>query len=135
LDGLIEPVEAAEVTLVALLPVPCVELADPVPVCEPVPEAELVAPVLLGWPVPVPDVELMGVLVGAAPSDAVLVAPVGVALTGVGDDVPVGDSGALGSVVDVPGVPSVVGVEVGVDVTGVDVGLFGSVRLSGLPGP
>jgi hypothetical protein len=127
LDGSIEPVDAAGVTLAALLPpllvpVPVVEplvLEEPVPVLL-VPEVPVVPPVA----VPVP------VLVGAVPVELA-----GVVLTGVDDDVPVDEAGALGSVGVADDVPSALGLEVGAGVTGVAVGLTGLPRLGGVPGP
>ena len=64
-----------------------------------------------------------------------LVTEVGVVPTGVDDDVPAGESGALGSVDDVSDVPFGLDVDVGVSETGVAVGSLGSTRLSGFPGP
>ena len=64
-----------------------------------------------------------------------LVTEVGVVPTGVDDDVPAGESGALGSVDEVSDVPSGLDVDVGVNGTGVAVGSLGSTRLSGFPGP
>jgi hypothetical protein len=69
------------------------------------------------------------------PADPVLVTVVGMVPTGVDDDVPAGERGALGSVDEVPDVPSGLDIEVGVDGMGVAVGSLGSTRLSGFPGP
>lgn len=118
-----------------VLPVPLVALLEPVALCELVPEVELGALVLIGWPVAVPEVELVGLAAAGAPSDPVPVALVGAVLDGVEVGVPVDDTGAVGSVVGVPDVPSVIVGEVEAGGTGVDVGLVGSVRLSGFPGP
>jgi hypothetical protein len=132
LDGSIDPVEVAEVTLV-LLPLPPVELVEPAPPGElPVP-AELVA-VLLGAGVPVEEVPLAEV---AFP--VVVAAPVGVTLVGavpagVVDDVPVLETGALGSVGAAADVPSAPGLEPGVGVTGVAVGSVGSSVVGEPPG-
>jgi hypothetical protein len=140
LDEPIDPVEAAGVTLVDL-PLPCVELWEPVLPWEPVDADGLVLPVLLvllvllGFEVPVAEVELTGMLVWEVPEDPVLVTEVGVVPTGVDDDVPTGESGALGSVDDVSDVPFGLDVDVGVSETGVAVGSLGSTRLSGFPGP
>jgi hypothetical protein len=128
LDGSIEPVDAAGVTLAPLLPpllvsVPVDEplvLEEPVPVLL-VPEVPVVPPVA----VPVP-----AVLVGAVPVELA-----GMVLTGVDDDVPVDEAGALGSVGVADDVPSALGLEVGAGVTGVAVGLTGLPRLGGVPGP
>ena len=77
LDGSIDPVEAAGVTLV-LLPLPPWRWSTPLPLCEPPVPGELV-PVLLGAEVPETEVALPGVPV---PVDGV--APVPVTLVGRG---------------------------------------------------
>jgi hypothetical protein len=126
LDGSIEPVEAADVTLVAL-PLPPVE---PVPVEEPLVLDEMDGVLLVPEG---PVVPLVAVPVPVVPVEAVPPVLVGTVPTGVDDEVPAGEAGAVGSVGVADEVPSALGVETGVDVTGA--GLAGSVRLGGVPGP
>jgi hypothetical protein len=128
LAGLIDPVEAAGTTLV-VLPLPPVELVDPVSPEElPVPEAPV--PGLLGAEVPVAEVPLLGVEVPVGGVvDPVPVTLVGAVPTGVADDVPSAEPGAPASVGVLPARPSVLVVEAGVDVTGADVGSVGSSTL------
>jgi hypothetical protein len=126
LDGSIEPVEVAGTILVAL-PLPPVELVDPVVPDElPVPEA--LVPVLLGVELPVAEVPLVGVVAVVVGADPVLVALVGAVLAGVDEGVPVPVAVASGSAAVLPVAPSALGVPAGV-VTGAVVGSVGSSTL------
>ena len=130
MDGSIDPVEVAGVTLV-LLPVPPVELLEPVLLGEPAVPDELV-PVLLGAEVPVAEVPLTGVPVPVVGVDPVAVPLDGAVPAGVDDDVPVVETGALGSAGVAAEVPS--GLEVDASRHGRGRRVAGSSRLGGVPG-
>ncbi len=120
--ALLAPVEPAEPVALAVVGALAVFEAPPWPLLVCGVPVLVVSPVAL--PVPVPAVE-------PAP-----VTPVEVVLTGVEDGVPAAlvEPGSVG--VAVP-VPSALGADVAVGAvgTGVAVGLFGSVRRGGVPGP
>ena len=88
-----------------LLPVPPVELLEPVPLGEPAVPDELV-PVLLGDEVPVAEVPLTGVEVPVVGVDPVAVTLDGAVPADVEDGAPVLETGALGSAGVAAEVPS-----------------------------
>lgn len=114
-----------------LLPVPPVELLEPVPLGEPVVPDELV-PVLLGDEVPVAEVPLTGVEVPVVGVDPVAVTLDGAVPADVEDGAPVLETGALGSAGVAAEVPF--GLEAGAETTGAAVGSAGSSAVGEVPG-
>jgi hypothetical protein len=85
--------------------------------------------------VPVPGDPLEAVLPPVELVGAVPVEVVGAVPTGVDDDEPVVETGAVGSGGTLVVLPSELGVEAGVDDPGVDTGFAAPIGLGGFPGP
>lgn len=114
-----------------LLPVPPVELLEPVALDEPAVPGELV-PVLVGDEVPVAEVPLTGVAVPVVGADPVAVTLDGAVPADVEDGPLLVETGALGSAGVAAEVPS--GLAAGVELTGAAVGSAGSTGVGKVPG-